>query len=78
MAQETLTIERFTCDRCGDTQDIPSGATAVRAQWGKVEAQGKQGAQILRGGYSADLCSKCCVSLAEWSKWVVTSPGIGF
>lgn len=75
MATKTIHIERLICDRCDVIQDCDANEPSQRAAWGKITAQGKQGAVIFAGGdYSKDLCPKCCVSLADWSRKPIAVP----
>lgn len=66
MGLETITLERFECDRCDNSEDIQCGNVEHRANWGHASAQGYQGKQLFWLDYKVTLCPVCCKSLQEW------------
>ncbi len=67
MGLETITLERFACDRCEKAEDIPCGKAELRARWGHSSAQRYQGEQIFVHDYKITLCPDCCTALRVWS-----------
>ncbi|WP_097668076.1 hypothetical protein [Bradyrhizobium ottawaense] len=67
MGLSSITLERFTCDRCEKAEDIPCGNTELRAKWGHASAQGYQGKQLFWLDYKITLCPECCASLQDWA-----------
>lgn len=68
MGLETLTYERFVCDRCEQAENIQCGKVELRARWGHASAQRYQGEQLFNLDYKITLCPNCCDSLRAWSR----------
>lgn len=67
MGVETLSFERFVCDRCDAVEEIPCGQVELRDRWGHASAQHYQGGQIFAHNYRTSLCPNCCASLRAWA-----------
>lgn len=68
MGCETVTFERFTCERCGEIEDILCGiGLARRALWAWANAQYYQAGSLFHQDYKITLCPNCSQSLRDWS-----------
>lgn len=78
MGLETVTSERFTCDRCPTTEDIPCGTGLERRSlWGWANAQFYQAGQLFHSDYRITLCPDCAKSLRDWSERQSWSKTVG-
>lgn len=60
MAQDSIHIQRYTCDRCKVTEDNPSAS-----DWAKLKGQ-IGGGRALVPRYEADLCRDCADAFVKW------------
>jgi hypothetical protein len=67
MGVETISFERFSCERCDAIEDIRCGDLDQRNKWGHASAQHYQGDQLFSRDYKITLCPACCTSLRQWS-----------
>lgn len=64
MGSESISVTRYSCDRCGFSGEYRD--TRQYASWGNLTTQHKDGSALLPHGYGADLCPDCMRLFGVW------------